>query len=185
MFKKLLLGLISGLLVYSCTPVIKVVAETSPGANLSQYKSFAFYQLSAQGDTISKGFTERVELFKQAITKELNNRGLTVKQSQPDLLVNIGIAIEEKIQTRQTNFMQDGAPYYVGQRNYKWKSQDIEVGRYRDGTVTIHLVDAKANEMVWQSTAEGVLPGNNAKLPEAIQKAATALFSKYPVAPKS
>lgn len=114
--------------MYSCTPVIKVVAETSPGANLSQYKSFAFYQLSAQGDTISKGFTERVELFKQAITKELNNRGLTAKQSQPDLLVNIGIAIEEKIQTRQTNFMQDGAPYYVGQRNYKWKSQNIEVG---------------------------------------------------------
>jgi hypothetical protein len=185
MLKKTFLAVISLYTFYACNPVIKVIAETSPGASLNKYKTFAFYQLSAQGDTITKGFAERVDLLKKAIATEMERRGFQPAQSNPDLFINIGIAIEERVQTRQTNFLQDGAPYYIGQRTYKWKSQDVEIGRYRDGTVSIHLVDAKANEMVWQATAEGVLPSNIARMPEAIQKTSTAVFSKFPIAPKS
>ncbi len=184
MIKQISFLLILALCCVGCSPLVQINTETSPGSDFSKYKSYNFYQLSAQGDTITKGFAERVDLLKKAIATEMERRGFQSTQNKPDLLINIGIAVEERVQTRQTNFLQDGAPYYVGQRNYKWKSQDIEVGRYRDGTVTIHLVDTKINEMIWRGTAEGVLPGSTEKLPNAIQKAITALFNKFPVAIK-
>ena len=31
---------------------------------------------------------------------------------------------------------------------YTWRSREVEVGRYREGTVSVHLVDSDRNELV-------------------------------------
>ena len=38
------------------------------------------------------------------------------------MLINIGIVVEEKIQTREMNLRTD-PPMHIGQRNYKWESK--------------------------------------------------------------
>jgi hypothetical protein len=64
------------------------------------------------------------------------------------------IVVKEQVQTRQTDFRTDGLPRYMGQRRYSWKSEEIVVGKYREGTLMIDLVDAVNNKMVWQGGSD-------------------------------
>ncbi|MBI2283034.1 MAG: DUF4136 domain-containing protein [Bacteroidetes bacterium] len=100
------------------------------------------------------------------------------------MLVNIGIRIKEEVQTRETDWRTDGAPRYIGQRNYSWKSESIEVGRYHEGTVAIHLVDAAENKMVWRGIVRGIVPENQKNVQAEVQKGISMLFDKFPVPKK-
>ncbi len=169
----------------ACSSSVKISnAGVAPGADLAKYKSFDFYKLDASGDTVSKGFNERMDMLKSAIAGELTSRGYTQSSSKPDMLVNIGLQVEEKAQTRETDWRTDGAYKYMGQRNYSWKSEEVVVGYYKEGSVTVHLVDAAANEMVWKGTAKDILPSKQSKVPELAKAGMKALFAKYPIAPK-
>ncbi len=163
-----------------CATVNVSKTETAPGVDFTKYKSFEFYALTATGDTVSANFAKNTDLLKEAIVTEMKKRGYTKVITSPDLLINIGIVVTEKIQTRQTDFRTD-APKYMGQRNYSWKSEEVEVGRYKEGTVTVDVVDAAANQMVWKGVAESVLPGKQAKMPDVIREGILKLFEKYPV----
>jgi hypothetical protein len=97
----------------------------------------------------------------------------------PDLHVNIGIVVAEKVQTRETNLATPGdRAAYMGQRNYHWESQEVEVGRYREGTVIVHLVDQAKSKLVWQGAAESVLPEKQKNVPAVIEEAMKKLFEK-------
>lgn len=108
----------------------------------------------------------------------MNVRGITQNPENPDLKINLGIVVEEKTQTRQTSLADPGEWTYIGQRNYKWESKTVEVGRYKEGSITIHLVDDDSNEAVWIGLIEGVLPRKLEKRKEAITKAVATLFSE-------
>jgi hypothetical protein len=95
--------------------------------------------------------------------------------------VNIGIQVESKTQTRETDWRTDGRYKYTGQRNYSWKSEEVVVGYYKEGTVTIHVVDAAKNSMVWKGTVKDILPSKASKVAELAKAAMKSLFEKYPV----
>src|SRR5688500_9425286 len=103
----------------ACSLVRVLNTESEPDFKLSNYKSFNFYDLVGR-DTIPANMEEKVGMLKQEIIKQMEQRGLS-RSGQPDLLINIGSVVEEKIQTRPTN-IQD-APQYIGQRRYTWKSE--------------------------------------------------------------
>ena len=178
--KRILAILLFGAMA-ACSSTRVSNTESAPNTDFSKYKTFDFYKLTASGDTISKGFDERVAVLKSAIGGELGKRGYTQTSSNPDLLVNIGIQVEQKTQTRETDWRTDGRYTYIGQRNYSWKSEEVVTGYYKEGTVTINVVDAAKNSMVWKGTAKDVLPSKEKNLPEAAAKGMKALFEKYPV----
>lgn len=165
----------------ACSPVKVLNTEQGDNIDFTKYRTYNFYQLKATGDTVSKGFEQRIEILKNAISTELVKRGYTLNNNNPDMLVNIGIVVKEEVQTRQTDFRTD-APRYVGQRNYSWKSETVEVGRYREGTVTVHLVDAAQNKMIWKGAIEGVIPEKAAAVEKTAEDGIKKLFEKYPVA---
>lgn len=156
-----------------------VSSELAPRANLSSYKTFDFYKVEASGDTIPELFRKRTGQMEEAIAAELVKRGYTRSSNDPDLLVNIGVVVKEKVQTRTTSFPQD-APIYIGQRNYHWESEEKEVGRYRLGTATIDLVDRKSNSLVWKSVVEDVIPEKESRVEAAINKGVERMFKKFP-----
>ena len=167
-------------LIVACGGAKLLHTELSPGTNLSNYKSFDFYEVDAEGDTMSVKFKERISMIQDAITQQLESKGFKRESDidQPDLLVNIGIVVDEKVQTRMTNYQQD-APKYIGQRNYHWKSEEVVVGRYRMGTVTVDLVDPKKNERVWEGVVEDVIPTKEERIQEAIRDGIGKLFEKF------
>jgi uncharacterized lipoprotein len=178
--KRFLAILMMGTLA-ACSSVKVSNTESAANTDFAKYKTFDFYKLTASGDTSSKGFDERVAVLKSAINAELSKRGYTQSSNNPELLVNIGIQVEEKAQTRETDWRTDGRYTYIGQRNYSWKSEEIVTGYYKEGTVTVHLVDAAKNSMIWKGTVQDILPSKASKIEEVANKAMKSLFEKYPV----
>lgn len=173
--KILLLGLIW---LVACTPAVRVLnTDSTPGFALINYKTFNFYEVTNESESTDADFTNRVNILKQGIQQELARKGLTLSQDNPDLLVNIGVVTREKVQTRQTDFRTD-APRYIGQRRYSWKSQEVEVGRYREGTVTVHLVDREKNAMVWKGAAQAIIPKKEERLQKTVEAGVAKLFAQ-------
>ncbi|HSB91668.1 MAG TPA: DUF4136 domain-containing protein [Flavitalea sp.] len=161
-----------------CSGPKVVSTQASPGADMSKYKTYDFYKMSASGDTIPGKFAERSELLKEAISTQLNSKGLTRVTEKPDLLVNIGIVVKEEVQTRTTDIRD--APRYMGQRNYHWESEEKIVDIYRVGTATVEMVDAATNALVWKSVVEDVIPDKDSKVPATIHEGMAEMFSKFP-----
>jgi len=153
--------------------------EKSDDFLISSYKTFSFYEVSSGGDALGPNYQDNLKLLKEAIAKEMNAKGVSLSGDNPDLLVNIGVVVSEEIQTRETSFGNPGdRTAYMGQRNYTWTASEVEVGKYREGTVTIHLVDRAANKLVWKGSAESVLPEKQKNVPVLIEDAMKLLFEK-------
>ncbi|SJZ33698.1 DUF4136 domain-containing protein [Sediminibacterium ginsengisoli] len=178
--KKIVSICFAAVFLLACSGIKVFNTESAENVNPADYKTFGFYELKASGDTITRGFPSRVNILQTAIQEELTARGYTRNDQHPDLLVNIGIVIKQEIQTRQTDWQTDGRVAYIGQRNYSWKSTEVEVGRYREGTVTIHLVDARQQKMIWKGSARGVLPDKAEVATKTVRKGMHQLFAKYP-----
>ncbi|MFB9862077.1 DUF4136 domain-containing protein [Rufibacter immobilis] len=169
------------LLAISCSPVKVMNYQAAPDFNLSRYRTFGFMDVTA-GNSDSANVrvpAEQIAVIQREIANQLERRGLTQSTSNPDLLVNVGVVVLEKNQTRQTNFRTD-APYYTGQRRYSWRSQEVVVGQYKEGTISVHLVDNAQNTLVWSAEAESVVPEKQEKLQERIAEGVAQLFSSLP-----
>ena len=176
--------LIIALFSYSCEPTFKIKGtQLTEGTDLQQYHTYDFYQVTAKGDTAHLSFNMRVDVMKRAVANELDKRGFKKATTNPDLLINIGVVSKSQVQTRTTTFGQDG-PYYMGQRNYQWKTSEQEIGRYKDGTATVHLIDAKQHKLVWQGSVQGIVPDRELQLEAAIKQGIEKLFTKFPVTVK-
>ncbi len=167
----------------ACSPMKVLNTEQGDNVDFSKYKTYSFFEVKASGDTITKGFGERTAILKDAITKEMEKRGYT-QSNHPDLLINIGVVVRERTQTRTTDFRTDGAPQYIGQRNYSWKSEDLIIGHYREGAVSLDIVDAAQNKMVWRGSVGGIVPHSKSSVQKDAETGMKMLFKKYPVEPK-
>lgn len=164
--------------LFSCAPSHKILkAEKEDNFRLSDYPTFGFYEIEAKGDTSPATFDRNIAIVKDAISKNLEAKGLNQAQ-EPALKVNIAISVKEEIQTRQTNFQNDGRPLYMGQRRYSWKSKEIETGRYKQGTLLIDLVDSSSNKMVWKGGGEGILPGKEKNFVQEINEIVAEIFAE-------
>jgi len=173
------------LLTMACSSVKLVDVQLEKGFIVSNYKTFDFLTINTGGDAVSPLdgpiYRANLEHIKASITKELEARGIKRSTSNPELTVNIGIVVTEEIQTRETSFANPAdRTAYMGQRNYHWEAGEVAVGTYRDGTLTIHLVDAATNKLMWKGSAESVLPNKPKEVPTLIEDAVKKLFEKIP-----
>ena len=142
--------------------------------DLSSYKTYSFLDVNVDG-THNESFKLSVDFLKEEISKQMVSRNLTEDPSNPELLINLGIVVEEKEQTRETSLATD--PFmYTGQRNYTWQSQEIVVNKYKEGTLTVHLVDAKTNKAVWVGVVSKIIPNKQEKKQAAIEDAVLEVF---------
>ena len=119
----------------------------------SKYQTFDFLDFDVRLLTEHQINQENVDYLKSAIVKQLTAKGLK-QQSNPDLAINIGVVVEEEVQTRETDIRD---MRYMGQRNYHWQVEEVVVGVYKKGTVSIELVDTKENEAVWEESESNVI----------------------------
>jgi PBP1b-binding outer membrane lipoprotein LpoB len=174
---KLVPLLFTWLLIASCASTKVTVHPSDSEVTLSDFQTFDFFELMAEGDT-SSNFQQNITSLKAEIIDEMQARGLKQSSDDPEIKINLGIMVEEKTQTRQTSLTDPGEWTYIGQRNYKWESKTVEVGTYREGSFTLHLVDSQTNEAIWVGIIEGILPTNPKKRKNTVDKAVTALFDK-------
>jgi hypothetical protein len=179
-FMRPILSLLVLFSLLSCNAIRVLPVESAPGVNWQEKRTFEFYQVQASGDTITAQFANGISDLQQAIATELKQRGYEQSANRPDWLINIGIVVNTQVQTRQTDFRTDGAPRYAGQRNYSWKSETVELGRYREGTVSVHIVDAARRELLWKGAVQGVIPDKNSARVAAATAAMQMLMERFP-----
>ena len=72
----------------------------------------------------------------------------------------------------------------MGQRNYSWKSEEIVVGEFNEGTVVVDFIDVANSEMIWQGVVKGVITDKASINDKRIKKSVDKLFKKFPIEPK-
>ena len=141
----------------------------------SKYQTFDFIDFDVQLLTEHQINQQNVEYLKAAIVKQLEAKGL--KQStNPDLAVNIGVVVEEEVQTRETDIRD---MRYMGQRNYHWEVEEVVVGVYKMGTVSIELVDTQQNKAVWEESESNVINKKQKNVQKKIDKGVARIFKKF------
>lgn len=167
----------------ACSTEQAVQTDQRSNVDFTAYKTYNFMDEMARNDSTAQGEGTGVFEVKRAVAREMESRGYQ-RAAQPDLWVNIGIITQQKAQTRETNYRFDGAPQYIGQRNYHWQAQDVVVGQYQQGTATVDIVDAARKEQLWQGTTTSILSKKTDKSDRQIDEAVTAIFKKFPVPPR-
>lgn len=164
-------------LLAACSPYRIIRNQSDNTATWSAYRTYAFVDTTRTGEFPRIAYRAALEQVKQAVGTELQRWGYQPTNDNPDLLVNIGAVVQEKTQTRQTNIRE--APLYIGQRRYRWQSQEVPVGTYDEGTVNLHVVDAQKNALVWDVAVSSVLT-RRTLAPDQINKAVAQVFERFP-----
>jgi len=175
------LGIFIGFLVLmaGCRTVSVIVLEDdNRNFSLNNYATYDFFQTEATGI-----FNQSEQIYLNQIKEEVSNhmdeRGLARDTINPELRINIGIHVEEKTQTRETGLVTDPGTFtYIGQRRYTWRSETVEVGRYRKGTGTIHFVDAERQSAVWVGVVEEILSPRTDRIERTVRDGVREVFNK-------
>lgn len=165
-----------------CSRYRVVRNQRDQSATWNAYRTFAFVDTNRIDPVPGGAYQTAIEQIKRAVAAELNGRGYQLvandsSANQSDLLVNVGAVVNEKTQTRPTTIYE--APRYIGQRRYSWQSQEVPVGTYKEGTLSLHVVDRKQNALVWDAAVSGVL-GKKGITAEQINEAVHSVFAKFP-----
>lgn len=165
----------------SSGPSIRV--DGDPAANIPAYRSFGYFeQLATDKAGYSTLLTARL---KDATRRELEKHGYQYVDSNPDLLVNFHVNVEDKTEIRSTPSASVGYGYY-GYRSGMYGAwggypQDIETRNYKQGTLTIDVVDAARKALVWQGVAEGRIRKEARENPgAAVDAVVTQIMAGFP-----
>lgn len=120
-----------------------------------KYETYQIYELDVKNIPEFEPKKAGLNLLIEEINKQMIARGYKKVTENPDLIINLGLAIAKEVQTRETNLRD--APRYIGQRNYHWESEEVVVRKYMEGSVTLDLVDNSKSEMIWQAVSAGIL----------------------------
>ena len=160
------------------TATVTVLEDDDQNFRLADYSTFNFYEATPEG-IFDQEQQNYISLIKNEVSLQLTERGLARDAENPDLMINIGISTEERVQTRETGLVTDpGTFQYIGQRRYVWRSETIETGRYQVGTGTIHLIDREEDRAVWVGVVEKILRPRLRDYENAIRKGVEKVFER-------
>jgi hypothetical protein len=148
------------------------VVITNKQFDLKKYKTFGFEPPDESFLKSHEHAARALERVQEAIRTQMEERGITFSDD-PELLINVGITVEEKVQTRTTT-VRDAR--YMGQRNYHWEAGEVPVGTYKEGTVTIDFIDATHNDLVNQAVATEFVVKNQKNQVKRINKMINKVF---------
>ena len=163
-----------------CTTTPDVRIDKAPAANLSSYKTFGFYDhlatdRSLSGDTYTSIMGARL---KQSTRDELERHGYVYSDKNPDLKVNFNLRVTERQELR--SYPSSGG-IFVRRAGLT----DVDIVRYRQGTMSIDLVDNHMKSLVWQGIADGRVDDKMVEDPgKAVDNAVRQIFMGFPLSKK-
>ena len=170
------------LLLSACATGPRVRTDTDPAADFSRYRTWAFYTPLAMEQS---GYTTYLTThIRDAVRREMDARGYVYNESNPDLRVNFQGIVQEKTDVYATP--RTDIQYYYSYRRRAYVGfpvwyDETRVNRYTEGTLSVDLVDARHNHLVWTGDAIGRV---SRKQPEEraadAQRAVQEIFANYP-----
>lgn len=164
--------------------------EVAKGVNFANYKTFAWAepQNKKKADRADNDIVDNN--IKNAASEELTKRGWAEVDNNPDVLLNYGVAVQRgnKHETDPVYSYPHTQYFYWGRRIYSvWYPSTLIGTRsynvpFHEGQLTLNMVDAKTNKLIWQGWAQGEINSSkvNSKEVEAQVKSIFKKFN-YPV----
>ena len=174
--------LLALLLISACATGPRVYTDMDPRADLSRYGSYGFYEPLAMEQS---GYTTYLtDQIRTSIRREMDARGYRFDPTNPDLRVNFQGIVRERIDVYTIPRSDFGHFYNYRARSYfgfpMWYD-DTQVRQYTEGTLTIDLVDAARNHLVWTGSAIGRVTQRTAQERAAAADGAIAsIFARFP-----
>lgn len=180
-----LVACLLALLTVGCSSGLSVRSDVDPSANFTEYRTWNFFDPMG----IEGGYNSPIygELFREAITREMTERGYRMA-SEPDLLVNVTIRSDDKVKMRtHTRPYMSGA--YYGRPGGASYGSSVGVGvgvgsgptRTTEASVFIDLVDADKQRMSWQGVAVvDVTDKVASRLRDSVFTSVNRVFDLYP-----
>lgn len=176
---RLLLPMAAALLAACAAPTPTIRSQTDPGANLSAYQTFGFFDELPGQQAPYDSFVDRH--IKDAIATEMQARGYR-REVNGQLLINYHRQRTDKVKVTQTAVPTGFYGYRRG--FYTWgagAAVTTDVQNYREGTLLIDVVDGAAKKLLWESVAVGRVTDDVLNNPEAaIDAAVKQMFAEFP-----
>lgn len=181
-FYRWLLAACSLAILAGCATGPRITTDADPEADFARYRSWAFYQpIAMEQSGYSTFMTERI---RADVRREMEARGYTYDEQSPDLRVNFQGVVQEK--TDVYSVPRSDVQYFYSYRARSYYAvpfwyDETQVNQYTEGTLTIDLVDAARNRLVWTGAAIGRV---TRKAPQErameIDRAIGEIFLRYP-----
>lgn len=177
-------------LVIACSSPVYVTKDDS--ANLSDYRTYMWVETRENENDNSARPTQYVDLtVHNAVNAQLSKQGWREVSDNPDVLISYDVLVErttaertDPVYTRSFTRMVYN-PYrrrwttiYYPSQFAGYQSYEVPV---KEGTITITMVDANTDKVVWQAWTTEQL--NNSRITnEEISKSIRNIFNKFDVA---
>lgn len=150
------------ILLASCGPSMRVYTDRDESANFNQYATYNFLEYTdGNVKTITGMELERIRV---AFARELEGRGLTFAENNPDVSVQI------------TVYHRQASDGYYGYYGYP------STHHYMERAITVDVYENKMYKHVWHGAGVGQLESNPEKRAEQLPRVAARVFESYPVA---
>jgi hypothetical protein len=171
-------------LLAACASGPHIRVDKDPAANMSAYKTFAFFDsLATDHARYSTLMTSRLKLTTRL---QLERLGYRYDERSPDLRVNFFLSVANQQELRSTAAPGPGGFYRYRAGSYAAWSRypyELETKDYKAGTLSIDLVDTQTRSLVWQGVAEGRIEEQALRNPpQAIDAVVADIFSRFPQA---
>ena len=148
--------------------------------------SFRTYGFPEELGTDRAGYSTLITTyFKTAVNREMQRRGYTLDEKDPDLLINFFSNVRDVSDVRSSPQVAMGYGYY-GYRYglygaWPMYGGDVTTVHYKVGTANIDIVDAERMQLIWEGVAEGRISREDMKNSQAaIDAVVTELFLRFP-----
>jgi len=185
--------LVAAAVLAACATPPRIRASTAPGVDFATFKTFGFVEnLSTDRAGFHTLVTQQLMFSTQ---REMEVRGLTLApdRSKADLLINFHADVAEQLRVRNTPPSMAGPNYWnhrtgmyrpwPGHRGWPVHNS-VEVQQITTGTLSVDVVDARNNMLVWEGVASQQLTQRTLNdLGPALDDAVHLMFRDFPVAP--
>lgn len=177
-----LLVVFAAALLAACATGPQVRTDYDPTADFSQYRTWSFYSPIAMEEYgYSTWISDRI---KDNVRKQMDARGYRYVEASPDLQVNFQGIVQDR--TAVFSMPRGDVQWLYDYRRNAYVGvpvwyDDTQVSRYREGTLTVDLVDARRNRMVWTGAAiSRVVRKTPEQQMAGVDQAINAIFMQYP-----
>ena len=181
-------AVVSAFFISSCSVTTHV--ETAAGVNFNNYKTFGW--VNGNGEKIEDRADNDIvdNNIKNAISLQLENKGWKETTQNPDVLLDYNVMVEKKVsQTSDPIYSYPYTHYYYNRwhrrMGYMYYPNNL-VGYhtynipFKVGTLTVNMIDAKTNKLIWSGSATGDVSSKIVTTQE-MQGDVTSLFKKFDV----
>ena len=176
--------LFAGLVLGGCASGLQVSQDWNPEIDFSSYDTFALIDEETPRPSDQAFFEARVE---RALETVMEEKGLRLATSNPDLLVGWDAATEGKMSVSTYGSSYYGGSYRGRYGRSGWGGVGVSttttrVNEWDEGTLVIEIIDTNIDELIFTASAQAKLVENQSpeQRTERINQAVARMLREYP-----